>query len=189
MSLKTEKAGSRAVPRTHRGESRQGIPGRVALQQSPLALPLPGSLCHNNLRSPRKFQRTATVEIPRVSRKGSPHTNPTIRVHHFSSLSTRNSRPPRPRQTDPPSAPACSRAVDVCGPALNLSAVSNPGAGQNGKCRIFGLSQQRAQLAAFITFHHFRHPSAQSGPRNERKQKVQHEPKRPGRPIQARPVP
>jgi hypothetical protein len=75
MPLKTEKAGIRAVPRTHRGESRQGIPGRVALQQSPLALPLPGSLCHRGPRSPRKFQRTATVEIPRVSKKGSPHPN------------------------------------------------------------------------------------------------------------------
>ena len=99
MPLRTEKAGSRAVPRTHRGESRQGIPGRVALQQSPLALPLPGSLCHRSPRSPRKFQRTATVEIPRVSRKGSPHPKQPKLVHRISSHSSPFSPPGTLRPT------------------------------------------------------------------------------------------
>jgi hypothetical protein len=122
MPLKTEKAGSRAAPRTHRGESRQGIPGRVALQQSPLALPLPDSLCHRDLRSPRKFQRTATVEIPRVSRKGSPQKMRQQKIRHFSSLSTPDTKSlaseARPR--------ACTAPQNETAGDSTLSSLSTP---------------------------------------------------------------
>jgi hypothetical protein len=41
----------------------QGIPWRVALQQNPPPLPLLDSFWHKSHRSPRRFQRTATVEL------------------------------------------------------------------------------------------------------------------------------
>lgn len=62
MPLKTDKAGNRAVPRAHRGESRQGIPGRVALQQSPLALHRSRLIFIQRSVDGKNFFRTGAIE-------------------------------------------------------------------------------------------------------------------------------
>src|ERR1700676_4071268 len=53
---------------------RQGIPWRVALQQSPPPLSLPTSFCNPKSRSSWSFQRTVTVDQQSVSKKGAVHS-------------------------------------------------------------------------------------------------------------------
>src|SRR5882724_7474105 len=68
--------GGHRPPRSLIGMSfRQGIPWRVALQQSPPPLPLPISFCHRKSRSPNSFQRMVTVDQQPVSKKGAVHSS------------------------------------------------------------------------------------------------------------------